>query len=88
VNEASPGFRVTASQFVANQQKLGLDLNFDPNAMLANRRNAFDGFPVTDASGKLIYQGNPLSVHYRGGAVFGVSFPIYFHSYFRTQDTK
>jgi hypothetical protein len=83
VNEASPGFRVAASQFVANQQKLGLDLNFDPNAMLANKRNAFDGFPVTDPTGKLIYQGNPLTVHYRGGAVFGVSFPIYFRSSFK-----
>jgi hypothetical protein len=83
VNEPSPGFRVTAAQFVASQQKLGLDLNFDPNAMLANKRSAFDGFPITDPTGKLIYPGNPLTVHYRGGAVFGVSFPIYFRSFLK-----
>lgn len=84
VQEASPGFRVTAAQFVANQQKLGLDLNFDPNAMLANKRNAFDGFPVTDANGKLIYQGSPTTVHYRGGAVVGVAFPLHFASAFKS----
>ena len=83
VQEASPGFRVTAAQFVANQQKLGLDLNFDPNAMLANKRNAFDGFPVTDANGKLIYAGSPTTVHYRGGAVVGVAFPLHFASAFK-----
>jgi len=87
VNEASPGFRVTASQFVTNQQKLGLDLNFNPTAMLLNRRNAFDGFPVTDTSGKLIYPGDPLTVHYRAGAVFGVSFPIYFRSSLKPSTT-
>jgi hypothetical protein len=86
-NEASPGFRTTAAQFVTNQQKLGLDLNFNPTAMLLNRRNAFDGFPVTDASGKLLYAGDPLTVHYRAGAVFGVSFPIYFRSYLKPSTT-
>ena len=82
VNEPSPGFKATAAQFVIGQQKQGLDLNFDPNAMLRNAPNAFDGFPVTDSSGRLIYQGDPLTVHYRGGVVFGVSVPIYFKSVF------
>jgi hypothetical protein len=83
INEPSPGFRTTAAQFVTAQQKLGQDLNFNPAAMLSNSANAFDGFPVTDPSGKLIYTGNPLTVHYHGGAVFGVSIPIYFSSVFK-----
>jgi hypothetical protein len=88
INEPSPGFRTTAAQFVTNQQKLGLYQNFDPAAMLANQRNAFDGFPVTDPSGKLIFQGNPLGIHYRGGAVFGLSVPILFKSVFSGGGTK
>ncbi len=83
INEPAPGFRTTAAQFVIAQQKQGQYLNFDPNAMLSNQRNAFDGFPVTDPTGKLIYSGNPLTVHYHGGAVFGVSIPIYFSSAFK-----
>jgi len=83
INEPAPGFRTTAAQFVIAQQKLGQYMNFDPNAMLANSRNAFDGFPVTDPNGKLLYSGNPLTVHYHGGAVFGVSIPIYFSSAFK-----
>jgi hypothetical protein len=83
VNEPAPGFRIAASQFVANQQKQGQYLNFDPTKMLNNDLNAFDGFSVVDPTGKLIYQGNPLTVHYRGGVVFGVSIPIYFGSVFK-----
>jgi hypothetical protein len=83
VNEPAPGFRTTAAQFVTAQQKLGQDLNFNPTAMLNNSPNAFDGFPVTDPTAKLIYTGNPLTVHYHGGAVFGISIPIYFSSVFK-----
>jgi hypothetical protein len=83
VNEPAPGFRTTAAQFVAAQQLQGQYLNFSPSAMLKNSPNAFDGFPVTDPTGKLIYSGNPLTVHYHGGAVFGVSIPIYFSSVFK-----
>jgi hypothetical protein len=83
INEPSPGFRQTAAQFVTAQQKQQLDLQFDPNAMLQNSPNAFDGFPVTDPTGKLIYAGNPVTVHYRTGVMLGVSFPIYFSSVFK-----
>lgn len=83
INEPAPGFRTTAAQFVMAQQKQGQYLNFNPTAMLSNSPNAFDGFPVTDPTGKLIYSGNPLTVHYHGGAVFGVSIPIYFSSVFK-----
>jgi len=83
INEPSPGFRQTAAQFVTAQQKQQLDLQFDPNAMLQNSPNAFDGFPVTDPTGKLIYAGNPVTVHYRTGVMLGVSIPIYFSSVFR-----
>ena len=83
INEPAPGFRVTASQFVAAQQKTGQDLSFSPTAMLNNSPNAFDGFPVTDSTGKLIYSGNPLTVHYHGGLVLGISIPIYFSSVFK-----
>jgi hypothetical protein len=82
VNEPAPGFRVAASQFVTQQQLLGLDMNFNPTAMLNGKQDAFDGFPITDSTGKLIYKGAPLEVHYRGGAVFGVSIPINFASVF------
>ena len=67
INEPAPGFRTTAAQFVIAQQKQGQYLNFDPNAMLSNQRNAFDGFPVTDPTGKFIYSGNPLTIHLNGG---------------------
>jgi len=83
INEPAPGFRNAAVQFVTAQQKQGQYLNFNPTAMLNNSRNAFDGFPVADPAGKLIYSGNPLTVHYHGGAVFGVSIPIYFSSVFK-----
>lgn len=82
VNEPSPGFRIAAAQYVTQQQQLGLDLNFNPTAMLNNAQNAFDGFPITDSNGKLIYTANPLEIHYRGGAVFGVSIPFTFSSVF------
>lgn len=83
VNEPAPGFRTVAAQFVQAQQAQGQYLSFNPSAMLHNDQNAFDGFPVTDSNGKLIYQGNPLTVHYRGGVVFGVSIPVYFGSVFK-----
>ncbi len=84
INEPAPGFRTAAAQFVTQQQQQGLDLNFDPNAMRRNDQNAFDGFPVIDSTGRLIYQGNPLTIHYRGGVVFGISMPIYFGSVFKS----
>jgi hypothetical protein len=83
INEPSPGFIRTATQFVTQQQQQGQYLNFDPNAMLHDKADAFDGFPVTDSSGKLIFQGNPLAVHYHGGIVLGISVPIYFSSVFK-----
>ena len=85
INEAAPGFRVAASNYVIQQQKNGLDMNFNPTAMLNNQRDAFDGFPITDTNGKLIYPGSPLEIHYRGGAVFGVSVPINFGALFSTK---
>ena len=83
INEPSPGFRNTAAQFVTAQQQQGQALQFDPSAMIKNSQNAFDGFPVTDPSGKLIYPGSPLTVHYHGGIVLGISIPIYFSSVFK-----
>ena len=79
-NEASPGLKVAASQYVTAQQKQGNLLNFDPTAMLAGKRNAFDGFSLLDSTGKLIYSGTPLEVHYRGGVVIGIAVPISFKS--------
>jgi len=84
VNEPSPGFRAVAAQFVTAEQKLGLDMNFNPSAMLHNSSNAFDGFPTTNpATGALIYAGNPLATHYRGGVVIGVSVPIAFSAFLK-----
>ena len=82
IQESAPGFRIAASQFVRSEQTQGRDLNFNPDAMLRNDQNAFDGFPVTDSTGKLIYQGTPTTVHYHGGVVFGISIPVYFKSIF------
>jgi hypothetical protein len=81
-NEASKGLRVTASQYVSAQQKQGNLLNFSPQGMLTGGKNAFDGFSLLDSSGKLIYSGKPLEVHYRAGVVVGVSIPLSFGSAF------
>ncbi len=75
-NEPSHGLRITASQYVTAQQKLGNYQNFDPVAMLAGTKNAFDGFSLLDVNGKLIYAGAPLETHYRGGLVLGISIPL------------
>jgi hypothetical protein len=84
VSEPSPGFRVVASQFVTAEQQQGLYMNFNPTAMLNNKQNAFDGFPTTNPStGALLYPGNPLATHYRGGVVIGVSLPIAFSAFLR-----
>jgi hypothetical protein len=84
VSEPSPGFRVVASQFVTAEQKQGLYMNFNPTAMLNNSQNAFDGFPTTNPStGALLYPGNPLATHYRGGVVIGVSLPIAFSAFLK-----
>ena len=84
-NEPSQGLRTTASQFVTAQQALGNYLNFNPAAMLAGSQNAFDGFSLTDTTGKLIYKGTPLEVHYRGGVVLGVSIPVNLGSVFTSK---
>lgn len=84
VSEPSPGFRVVASQFVTAEQKQGLDMSFNPTAMLNNSSNAFDGFPTNNpTTGALIYAGNPLTTHYRGGVVLGVSVPIAFSAFLK-----
>lgn len=83
INEPALAFRIASAQRVRNGQRQGLLLNFDPNAMLDNAPNAFDGFPVTDPIGKLIYPGTLLTVHYHDGLVLGVSIPIYFSSGFK-----
>jgi hypothetical protein len=80
INQPAPGFQITASQFVEKEHLAGRALAYDPTAMKNNAQYAFDGFPVTDSTAKLIYQGSPLSVLYHGGVLFGVSFPFYFKS--------
>jgi len=85
VSEPSPGFRTVAAQFVQVEQQSGLYKNFDPSAMLKNGQNAFDGFPLTNPStGALIYPGNALATHYRGGVVLGISMPIAFSSFLKS----
>ena len=42
---------------------------------------ADEGAKVTN--GKLIYQGDPLTRHYRGGVLVGVAFPVYFKMAFQ-----
>jgi hypothetical protein len=81
-NEPGKGLRTTAYQYVTEQQKMGNLLNFNANGMLTGGKNAFDGFSLLDANGKLIYTGKPLEIHYRGGVVFGVSVPLSFGSIF------
>jgi len=84
VNVPAPGLRSAANNYVTQQQKLGNDLEFNPEAMLNNAENAFDGFSLLDSTGKLIYTGTPLEVDYRGGVVVGVSIPITFSSFFKS----
>ena len=84
VSEPAPGFRTVAAQFVQSEQQQGKYLNFNANAMLHNAADAFDGFPTTNpATGALIYPGSPLTTHYRGGVVIGVSLPIAFSSFLK-----
>lgn len=80
VNEPAPGLRNVASALVRTGHDRGQLTSFDPNALAAAARNAFDGFPLTDSADKLIYPGEPLTVHYRGSVLIGVSFPVYFRS--------
>ena len=82
INEPSPGLRAIAYQYVVERQKKNALPNFDANALAANDSQAFDGFSLTDADGKLIYNGNPLTVHYRGSTLVGVSIPVYFKTAF------
>jgi hypothetical protein len=81
VNEPSHGLRNAAALYVTNQQKLGNYLSFNPVAMQNNDYNAFDGFSLIDSSGKLIYTGTPLEVHYRSGAIVGISIPLSFSGF-------
>jgi hypothetical protein len=83
INEPAPGFQKVAAQFVEQEHAAGRALTFDPTGMRNNVQYAFDGLPVTDTTGKLIYQGSPLTTHYRGGALIGVAFPVYFKSVFQ-----
>ncbi len=84
VNEPSPGFRTVAAQFVQMEQQQGRYMNFNPTAMLNNSQFAFDGFPTTNpTTGALIYPGNPLTTHYRGGVMIGIAIPISFSSYLK-----
>jgi len=83
VNEPSPGLRNAAYNYVIQQQKQGNDMQFNPEAMLNNSQNAFDGFSLLDSTGKLIYAGTPLEIDYRGGVVIGVSIPLSFSSFFK-----
>lgn len=84
ISEPSPGFINAAVLAVQNGQPKGNYKEFDPVAMAKNAKNAFDGFPLTDPTTKaLIYQGNALATHYRGGAIFGVSFPFSFGDFLK-----
>lgn len=79
--EPSSGFTNAAVQVVKNNQNLPIYQTFDPNAMAAGKNNAFDGFPLhvqgaTGPTGTQVYQGDPVVTHYRGGFIFGVTFPI------------
>jgi hypothetical protein len=85
VNVPASGLRNAAYNYVLQQQKLGNDMQFNPEAMLNNSENAFDGFSLLDSSGKLIYTGTPLEIDYRGGVVVGVSIPLSFGSFFKGQ---
>jgi hypothetical protein len=85
VNVPASGLRNAAYNYVLQQQKLGNDLQFNPQAMLNNSQNAFDGFSLLDSTGKLIYTGTPLEVDYRGGVVIGVSIPLDFGKLFTSQ---
>ncbi len=84
-SEPSHGLRVAASQYVLAQQKLGVLMNYDANALLNDNNNAFDGFSLLDSSGKLLYNGTPLEPHYRGGFIVGVAIPINFADFLHGQ---
>jgi hypothetical protein len=81
IQEPSPGFRTAAAQVVQQNSTLPFYQRFDPNALLQNRPEAFDGFPlfVQNANGPTstrVFAGDPTVVHYHGGLVIGVAIPI------------
>jgi hypothetical protein len=80
-NEPSPGFRAAAAQVVSQNQNLPIYQRFNPNDLLQNKPNAFDGFPIfvqgpTGPTATRVFPGNPTAVHYHGGVVVGVSVTI------------
>jgi hypothetical protein len=82
IAEPSPGFRQTAARYVL-EKGITKPQDFNADDLLANRPNAFDGYPLQDTRGFVLYPGKPTTVHYRGGAILGVSIPIYFRSVFK-----
>jgi hypothetical protein len=77
-NETSPGFRVAAAQVVAQNQNVPFYQRYNPNDLLQNKPNAFDGFPLfvqgpTGPTTTQVFPGSPTTIHYHGGVVIGVS---------------
>lgn len=93
IQEPSPGFRTAAAQVVQQNPTIPIYQRFDANAMLQNREDAFDGFPlfVQDATGPTttrVFEGDPTVVHYHGGFVIGVAIPISLKSAFGGSENK
>jgi hypothetical protein len=81
VHEPSPGFQAVAVQAVTQHPDVSAYQPFvgKNTDLLANRKNAFDGFPILQQTGSspgTLFLGDPLITHYRGGFIIGVAFPI------------
>lgn len=94
--EPAPGFRAAASYVVASNPNLYP--TFNAPKMNNNGAGAFDGFPLQcitgalncganppmagAAAGTLLYTGNALEQHYRGGLIIGISVPMSLNNLF------
>lgn len=81
MDEPSPGFRLAASQIVANNPTIFPYSRYNATDLLNNKPGAFDGFPVFiyNASGvttQKLFLTSPTVTHYRSGTYFGVGIPL------------
>lgn len=81
MDEPAPGFRLAASQIVANNPTIFPYSRYNATDLLNNKPGAFDGFPVfiynaSGATTQKLFLTSPTVTHYRSGTYFGVGIPL------------
>lgn len=88
MDEPSPGFRLAASQIVANNATIFPYSRYNASDLMQNKPGAFDGFPlfIYNANGvttQKLFLTSPTVTHYRSGTYFGVGIPLNLTSLFK-----